>query len=464
MSTQRPTPETQNPQPKTHNPQPTTRNPQQGKRMNRTLIHDLPAKTGQRVLIEGWMHNMRSFPDFSFLILRDRTGLQQVVIDPGPELEKVAQFQNESVLRIEGTVEAEERSPTGVDVRQATITVLAPVTEPGPFELNKKVLKPNLDVFLDHAGYGLRHPLKAATFRVMSTMLSAYREHLVSQGFTEISTPKIVGSATEGGANVFRVEYFDRTAYLAQSPQLYKQIMVGVFERVFEVGHVFRAEEHNTSRHLNEYTSLDLEMGFIESQQDVMDMLAGVLMAMFRAAAECNPRDVEQLKIRLPLDQAFPSVTFREAQQLILDRHGENRFHEPDLSPQDERWLGDWAKAEHGSDFVFVTHFPMSKRPFYAYPDPADPTHSETFDLLFRGIELVTGGRRINDYRQLVAMMAERNIDTEPFSGFLEAFKYGMPPEGGFAIGAERLLARLTGAENIRETTLFPRDVTRLTP
>lgn len=432
--------------------------------MARTLIADLPSLVGQRVTLEGWMHNMRSFPDFSFVILRDRTGLQQVVLDPGPELEKLGGLQTESVLRVEGLVVPEARSPTGVDVREATVEVVAPVTEPGPFELNKKVLKPNLDTFLDHAGYGLRHPLKAATFRMLSTILSAYRDHLVSNGFTEISTPKIVGSATEGGANVFKVEYFDRTAYLAQSPQLYKQIMVGVFERVFEIGHVFRAEEHNTSRHLNEYTSLDLEMGFISSQQDVMDTLAGVINAMIQALADKNPKDVAALKVELPLNQPFPAVTFREAQQTILDLHGENRFDEPDLSPQDERWLGEWARREYGSDFLFVTHFPMSKRPFYAFPDLADPTYSETFDLLFRGMELVTGGRRINDYVQLVGMMTARNINPEPFSGFLEAFKYGMPPEGGFAIGAERLLARLTGAENVRETTLFPRDVTRLTP
>lgn len=432
--------------------------------MERTLNKDLPALVGQRVRIEGWLHNLRSFPDFSFLILRDRSGQQQVVLDPGAELDKLTGLHNESVLRIEGIVQAEERSPTGVDVRQPTIEVLSAVQEPGPFELNKKILKPNLDVFLDHAAFGLRHPLKQATFRVLSTLLSAYREHLRSEGFTEISTPKIVGSATEGGANVFRVEYFDQHAFLAQSPQLYKQIMVGVFERVFEIGHVFRAEEHNTSRHLNEYISLDLEMGFIESQRNVMDVLAGVMAAMFRAVADRNPADVALLNIELPSEASFPAITFREGQRVILDRHGEDRFHEPDLSPQDERWLCEWARQEHGSDFLFVTHFPTSKRPFYAYPDPVDPEYTESFDLLFRGLELVTGGRRINDFAQLVAGMQGRGVNPEPFSGFLEAFKFGMPPEGGFAIGAERLLGRLTGAENIRETTLFPRDVTRLTP
>jgi nondiscriminating aspartyl-tRNA synthetase len=432
--------------------------------MKRTLTCDLPAKAGERVTIEGWMHTLRSFPDFSFLILRDRSGQAQVILEPGPELEKLRGLQNETVLRIEGMVVEEERSPLGVDVKQPIISVISPVTDVGPFELNKKVLKPNLDVFLDHAAYGLRHPTKQATFRVFSTLLGGYREFLTSQGFTEISTPKIVGSATEGGANVFKVEYFDRLAYLAQSPQLYKQIMVGVYERVFEIGHVFRAETHNTARHLNEYTSLDLEMGLIDSQLDVMDMLSRALVAMFEAVAERNPKDIELLKIDLPLGHSFPRITFREGQQLILDRHQEDRFHEPDLSPQDERWLCEWAREEHGSDFLFVTHYPTSKRPFYAYPDPSNPEFSESFDLLFRGSELVTGGRRINDYEQLVTVMTERGINPDPFVGFLEAFKYGMPPEGGFAIGAERLVARLTGADNIRETTLFPRDVTRLTP
>ncbi len=432
--------------------------------MSRTLTAELPALVGKRVLIEGWMHTMRSFPDFSFLVIRDRSGQAQVILEEGPELQRLRGLQNESVLRIEGDVVAEERSPIGVDVRNPSITVLAPVTEVGPFELNKKVLKPSLDVFLNHAPYGLRHPSKVATFRVMSTLLSAYREFLVGQDFTEISTPKIVGAATEGGANVFAVEYFDRHAYLAQSPQLYKQIMVGVFERVFEVGHAFRAEEHYTSRHLNEYCSLDLEMGFIRSQQDVMDVLAGVISAMVDAIHERNPREVEMLKIELPLGHSFPEITFRAGQQLILDRYGENRFHEPDLSPQDERRLGEWAKEEHGSDFLFVTHYPTVKRPFYAYPDPDDPEHSETFDLIFRGVELVTGGRRINDYEQLVASMEARGVDPQPFGGFLEAFRYGMPPEGGFAVGSERFLARLMNADNIRETTLFPRDVGRLTP
>jgi nondiscriminating aspartyl-tRNA synthetase len=251
---------------------------------------------------------------------------------------------------------------------------------------------------------------------------------------------------------------------LAQSPQLYKQIMVGVFERVFEVGPAFRAEEHYTVRHLNEYNSLDVEMGFITTFHDIMDLLIGLLEHMVRCMAERHPRDVEALTITLPQFGDVPRITFRQAQQIILDRFGENRFHEPDFSPQDERWICEWASEEHKTDFVFVTHFPTAKKPFYTMPDPEGPEYSLSFDLLFRGQELVSGGQRINSYQQYLQVFAARGMDPAPFEGFLEAFKYGMPPEGGFAIGSERLLMRLVGAENIRETTLFPRDVNRLAP
>jgi nondiscriminating aspartyl-tRNA synthetase len=241
-------------------------------------------------------------------------------------------------------------------------------------------------------------------------------------------------------------------------------MMVGVFERVFEVGPAFRAEEHYTVRHLNEYNSLDLEMGFIRGQDEVMDILLGVLEHMVQTAVERHPADVEALGIQLPRFGDVPRIKFREAQQIILDRYGEDRFHEPDFSPQDERWIGEWASDEHDTDFVFVTHFPTAKRAFYTLPDPEDPDYSLGFDLIFRGQELVSGSQRIHRYEQLLQVMEDRGMDPAQFVGYLEAFKYGMPPEGGFAIGSERLLMRLVDADNIRETTLFPRDVNRLTP
>jgi nondiscriminating aspartyl-tRNA synthetase len=431
--------------------------------LQRTLNKDLPAHTGQRVRVEGWVHAIRKFGAVNFLILRDRTGMSQVILEPD-QLQKLDGLQVETVVAVEGNVEEEERAAGGVEIRDASLEVISPVTEVLPFEINKRVLKPSLDVFLNNAPVGLRFPRKQAIFRIYSDLLSGFREYLLPRGFTEIHTPKIMGTASEGGANVFTLEYFGKPAFLAQSPQLYKQIMVGVFERVFEIGPAFRAEEHYTARHLNEYNSLDLEMGFIQSYDDVLDVLIGVLEFMVQTAVERHPQDVELLGIQLPRFGDVPRITFREAQQIILDRHGENRFHEPDFSPQDERWVSEWASEEHNTDFVFVTHFPSAKRAFYTMPDPADPEYSFGFDLLFRGQELVSGAQRIHKYHQLVQVIRDRGLDPASFEGYLEAFKYGLPPHGGFAIGSERLLMRLVDADNIRETTLFPRDVNRLAP
>lgn len=423
----------------------------------------LPEYTGKPVRVEGWIHAIRKFGAVNFLILRDRSGTAQVILEPD-QLEKLDGLQVETVVAVEGTVEAEERATNGVEIRGAEVSVISPVTEVLPFEINKRVLKPALDVFLNNAPVGLRFPKKQATFRLYSDLLFGFRDYLLARDFVEIHTPKILGSATEGGANVFQLEYFGKPAFLAQSPQLYKQIMVGVFERVFEVGPAFRAEEHYTVRHLNEYNSLDVEMGFISSFHDVMDLLIGLLEHMIACMQERDPGAIETLGMELPRFGDVPRITFREAQQIILDRFGEDRFHEPDFSPQDERWVCQWASEEHDTDFVFVTHFPTSKKPFYTMPDPNDPDYSLSFDLLFRGQELVSGSQRINRYEQYIESMEGRGMDLAPFAGFLEAFKYGMPPEGGFAIGSERLLMRLVGADNIRETTLFPRDVNRLAP
>jgi nondiscriminating aspartyl-tRNA synthetase len=429
----------------------------------RVLTADLPNHTGDEVRIEGWVQAVRKFGAVNFLVLRDRSGVAQVILEPG-QLERLDGLQVETVVGVTGRVAEEERAMNGVEVRDAELEVITPVTEVLPFEINKRVLKPSLDVFLNHAPVGLRFPRKQATFRLYADLLAGYREYLQAREFVEIHTPKLSGSATEGGANLFSLDYFGKPAYLTQSPQLYKQIMVGVFERVFEVGPAFRAEEHYTARHLNEYNSLDAEMGFIESVNDVLDVLIGVIEHMVVSMAERHPKDVQLLEMKMPAFGDVPRITFREAQQIILDRFGEDRFHEPDFSPQDERWVSEWALAEHGSDFCFVTHFPTAKRAFYTMPDPAAPEYSFGFDLLFRGQELVSGAQRVHRYEQLVEIMEGRGMSIEPFEGYLEAFKYGLPPHGGFAIGSERLLMRLVGAENIRETTLFPRDVNRLLP
>jgi nondiscriminating aspartyl-tRNA synthetase len=420
---------------------------------------------GQTVRMAGWLHRLRRLGGINFLLLRDGAGLFQAVIEDADELGKLREVQPESVIEVQGKVAAEAQAPGGLELHDCQVQVITPVTETLPFEINKKVIKPALDVFLDHAPVGLRHPLKQATFRLFGGVLAAFRASLAEQGFTEIQTPKLVGTATEGGANIFAVRYFDRQAYLAQSPQLYKQMMVGVFERVFEVGPVFRAEPHSTTRHINQYTSLDAEMGFIRDHTDVMAVLTKVVGHIFEVLHGRYGRELDLLGAQVPdVGQHIPAVKFREAQQIILERFGEDCHAEPDLAPQHERWLCQWAQEAYGSELLFVTHYPRAKRPFYTMPDPNDPEHTHSFDLLFRGTEIVTGGQRVHLYRQLLSHMEQWKLDPAGFSGYLEAFRYGMPPHGGFGMGAERVLQMIVGASNLRETTLFPRDTKRLSP
>jgi nondiscriminating aspartyl-tRNA synthetase len=331
--------------------------------------------------------------------------------------------------------------------------------------LQQKRLKAGLPTLLDHAVIANRHPLRRAVFRLAAGAMAGFRTTLAAEHFTEVQTPKIVASATESGANVFALNYFEGQAYLAQSPQFYKQIMVGVFARVFEVGPVFRAEPHDTSRHVNEYVSLDVEFGFIENHLSVMAMVRIVLAGIFQALASSYRSELTLLQAKVPeVPAEIPHIHFTEAQELIWQRHGVDVRGEPDLSPQDERWLGEWAQQEHGSDFLFVVGYPMVKRPFYTHPDPTNPVYSNSFDLLFRGTELITGGQRLHIYDEYLAALAKANLPTEPFETYLEAFRYGMPPHGGFAIGLERLLMQLLGLPNLRLATLFPRDQKRLTP
>jgi nondiscriminating aspartyl-tRNA synthetase len=374
-------------------------------------------------------------------------------------------LQTESLIALEGVVVASAQAPGGVELQQLQITVLTPVREALPVLISKREVKAQLPVLLDHAVVTNRHPGRRALFRLSAGVMAAFRGYLNSIGFTEIQTPKVVASATESGANVFAIDYFGRPAYLAQSPQFYKQIMVGVFERVFEVGPVFRAEPHATARHLSEYVSMDLELGFIENHFTVMGVLRNLLDHIFTTLQSQYSAELALVGANLPtVPTTIPHLHFSEAKELVYQLYGVDERNEPDLSPQEERWLGAWAQSEHGSDFLFVTGYPMSKRPFYTHPDPARPAYSNSFDLLFRGIELVTGGQRLHRYEDYLAALAARKLSTEPFVGYLEAFRYGMPPHGGLAIGLERLLMQLTGAANLRETTLFPRDLSRLTP
>jgi nondiscriminating aspartyl-tRNA synthetase len=433
--------------------------------MERVWSTELAASAGTTVELAGWLHRFRQLSRVSFLILRDGRGLAQVVVEEPGLIERLSGLPNETVLRVVGEAIANPQAPGGVEVRASAVEIVSVPAEPPPFDLYRPTLNAQLTTILDHAAVALRHPRQRALFRIASASAEGYRAALRPRGFVEIFTPKIVAASTEGGANVFAVDYFGREAYLAQSPQFYKQIMVGVFERVFEVGPVFRAEPHDTPRHLNQYASLDFEMGFIRDHTTVMAVLADVLRTMLSAIREHAADAVALLGLALPeVPAEIPAIHFADAQRLISDATGEDLANEPDLAPGHERFLGEWARREHGSDFLYVTGYPAVKRPFYTHPEPGRPEFTNSFDLLFRGLELVTGGQRLHRYEAYAEALAARGLSEEPFRGYLDAFRYGMPPHGGCALGLERWVARLAEAQNIRETTLFPRDLNRLTP
>ncbi|MFG1993642.1 aspartate--tRNA(Asn) ligase [Actinoplanes sp. NPDC048988] len=414
--------------------------------MQRILSTQLASHVHETVTIAGWVHRRRLLKSVAFLIVRDAEGLSQVVVTDQKILEGLTE---ESVVQVTATVTPNEQAPGKVELTGPAIRVLSAVSAPLPFELHRPELTASLPTQLDHAALALRHPARRAALRVAAAATEGFRAALSEQRFVEIQTPKIVGSATESGANVFAIDYFGRPGYLAQSPQFYKQLMVGVFERVFEVGPVFRAEPSDTARHLSQYTSLDAEMGFIEDHRDVMAALTRTLTVMAEAVTTRAG-----LAVEVPAE--IPAVHFREALKIAGAPEDE-----PDLAPAHERALGEWARREHGSEFVYVTGYPMRKRPFYTHPDPADPAYSNGFDLLFKGLEIVTGGQRLHRYEDYVRAL-EGN--TGPYEGYLDGFRYGMPPHGGWAIGLERFVARLMSIKNVREVAAFPRDLHRITP
>jgi nondiscriminating aspartyl-tRNA synthetase len=433
--------------------------------MARIWSTELAAHAGQHVQLAGWLHRFRQLSQVSFLLLRDGQGVAQVVVDDPEQVKQLAQLPNETVLSVSGTAVSVPAAPGGIEVHAPTIDVIALPSAAPPFDLFRPTIKAQLPTILDHAAIALRHPRFRAVHRLAAASADGYRSTLRRQRFVEIFTPKLVASATEGGANVFAVDYFGRRAFLAQSPQFYKQIMVGVYERVFEIGPVFRAEPHDTPRHLNEYVSLDFEMGFIQDHSTVMAVLVDVLRGMLETLQADAGEALSLLGVSLPRVPAeIPVVHFADALRMIADDTGDNVLDEPDLAPAHERWLGDWARRTHESEFVFVVGYPTVKRPFYTHPQPDRPAFTNSFDLLFRGLELVTGGQRLHRYEDYVSALTASGQPIEPFAGYLEAFAHGMPPHGGCALGLERWVARLTGAANIRETVLFPRDLNRLSP
>jgi nondiscriminating aspartyl-tRNA synthetase len=435
--------------------------------MERIRTTDVGRHIGEYVRVAGWLASLRRLGGVSFLVIRDGFGMIQVVAEDEEALAPLLSTGSglESVVAIEGLVSPAIQAPGGIELAKPRIEVISSVRETPPLVLSKRQLKANLATQLDHAVIANRHPSRWAILRLGAVTMEAFRLALLAQGFTEIQSPKIVAAATESGSSVFQLDYFGRPAYLAQSPQLYKQMMVGVFERVFEVGPAFRAEPHDTTRHINEFVSLDAEMGFIKDHFTVMEVLRDTMAAICDSLLQRCSAELELLGVEIPkVAQPIPYLHISEAQELIYRLHATDVRGEPDLSPQDERWLGEWARTEHGSDFLFVTGYPTKHRAFYTAPDPERPPYSNAFDLIFRGTELVSGGQRLHRLEDYLEVLEERELPVEPFADYLEAFRYGMPPHGGFAIGLERFLMQLTGLPNIKLATLFPRDLNRLKP
>ena len=433
--------------------------------MQRILSSQLSAYSGKTVRLAGWIHRRRLLKSVAFLILRDRAGLAQIVVTDPALRELLESLPEETTVAVTGTVTPSEAAPAGFEITEPVIEPLTDPAEPAPFDLYRPDLGVSLPTMLDHAPVALRHPRLAATHKLAAAAVAGFRHTLDTMDFTEIHTPKIVGTATESGANVFALDWFGGKAYLAQSPQLYKQVMVGVFERVYEVGPVFRAEPHDTARHLASYTSLDAEMGFISDQRDVIAACHRTVSGMLASVA-ARPAELALLDVKLPAITPEPVVVhFADVLEMISKATGQDVTGEPDLAPAHERWIGEWALREHGTDFVFVEGYPTAHRAFYTHPDPDRPPYSRAIDLIFRGLELVSGGQRLHRYGDYVAALASRGeTDLTAYAGYLEAMRGGMPPHGGFAFGLERFMARLLDVGNVREVTLFPRDLHRLAP
>ena len=424
----------------------------------------LKAEEGTTIILEGAVHSVRDMGEIAFVILRKKEGLIQTVWEEGKTDLELSEIREGDYIHVTGQVKDEERAPHGKEVRLSTISHLSHVSCPLPLPIDKWKLNTSLEAKLDRRSLSLRNIRERARFRIQEGIVRGFRDFLYEQGFTEIHTPKIGAKSAEGGANMFRLSYFHRPAVLQQSPQLYKQMMVGVFDRVFETGPVFRAEKHNTRRHLNEYTSLDFEMGYIHSFLDICAMETGFLQYTMNLLEKEYSKELKLLNITLPDVEKIPYVRFDEAKRLVSEKYNRKIRNPFDLEPEEEELIGKYFKEEYNADFVFVTHYPSKKRPFYAMDDPEDTRYTLSFDLLFHGLEVTTGGQRIHDYDQLKAKIAARGMEEEGMEQYLDTFKHGMPPHGGLGIGLERLTMQLLGEENVREACLFPRDLNRLEP
>ncbi len=427
--------------------------------MTKRLFDPAAVQADEGVQVHGMVHTLRDLGDVRFMLLRMPGGVLQCVLS-GDEFD----VREGDAVRAQGKMVRDARAPGGTELHVSALEVLSRAAEPMPVPIGKNKMNLTLDTDLALRFVTLRNLRRRAVFKVQEGIVRGFRQALEREGFTEIHTPKIVAQNAEGGANLFRMEYFGRRAYLAQSPQFYKQALVPVYERVFEIGPVFRAEKHNTQRHLNEYTSMDFEMGFIDGFEDVMQMETKVLQTIMRVLEADYAPQLRVLGVTLPRVDAIPAVRFDEAKRMVSERY-QRPIRDPfDLEPEEEQLISRLFEEEYGSEFVFVTHYPSKKRPFYAADDPQDPRYTLSFDLLFRGLEVTTGGQRIHDYQTQVEKMRKKGLDPADFEGYLMIHKYGTCPHGGLGLGLERLTARLLGENNVREACMFPRDQQRMEP
>lgn len=433
--------------------------------MERTLIGETPEKIGQPVFLKGWVNTRRDHGKIVFLDLRDRSGVVQVVMTA----EQAGKIHSEDVVYITGKVKARPEKlvnpklPTGtVEIEAEKVEVAVPAAEL-PFDMGQPELELELPTLLDNRALTLRHPKVRAIFKVQEVIVDSFRQALKARDFMEFQAPSIISSVPEGGAEVFQVKYYDHEAYLSQSPQLYKSLLVGAFERVFSVNQIFRAEPSVTTRHLAVATSLDAEFGFLDSWEDVLEMQEYVVRYIFSEVAKKCPAELALFNTTLPqLSDSIPVIKLRQAQEIIFERTGRDIRHEKDLAPEDEREICKWAHEKHGSELIFISHFLTKKKPFYVYPDPGDPQYAFSVDLLGRGVEWSSGGQRLHDYSEIQKAAKEWGLKESDIELYLQSFRFGVPPLGGFALGAERMTMHILGLKNIREASLFPRDMERI--
>ena len=435
----------------------------------RIFSKEVASHIGEKVLVEGWLHKKRLLGGLTFINVRDRAGLVQIVIKDKDEVEKLRGMQLGTILRVTGSAVEEERAPGGAELHEATLEVLVPVTDETPIEIDKPIPhKPeNLDTLFDNRVVGLRNIQERAVFQIQSTIGKTIRKHFDDHGFTEMHTPKLLAEATEGGAEVFTLDYFGKTATLAQSPQFYKQMMVGVFERVYEIAPVYRAEPSATTRHMTEYTSVDGEMGFI-SLEDLKKFLSSMVNEVVDAVWEKHETELKKWNATKPLlTDEIPTISMAEIHERYTKATGTSTVGEKDLRPDEEKWICEYAKKNLGSEAVFVSEWPSSEMKFYHKANEENPEIADRVDLLFRGVEITTGSMRENRYEVVVKQLEElaHGDPNDPgFAPLLNAMKYGMPPHGGFGLGLERLTQKILGFNNVKEATLFPRDINRLAP